>query len=97
MTHRNRWYAESVAVINKAINDSPPGETPELRRKRISTLYPFGERQYWPYKEWLLAMAEAGLGSNKANDARLEKLKELRDEMQNEIEFNPLFQKRDKQ
>lgn len=35
-----------------------PADTPE-RRKALRDAYPFGQREYWPYKAWLKAIKDA--------------------------------------
>jgi len=52
------WSNRARAVIVEVAATIPP-ETPFKERKAIiDAAYPFGLRQYWPYKAWLKARRE---------------------------------------
>lgn len=46
------WRDTARRVIQKVISEHP-GMDKEKLKKLISKQYPFGERQYHPYKIWL--------------------------------------------
>lgn len=59
MSKTNRWYSHAQSVISEEIAaGKQAGEAVEQIRKRVDAAYPFGPRQYWPYKEWLTARRE---------------------------------------
>ena len=49
---KSRWRPHAATVIFKVITDNP-GLDEKAMRKKISAEYPFGERDYHPYKIWL--------------------------------------------
>jgi hypothetical protein len=52
----NRWYRQSCVVIAKALQEAKEQGLDEKETKKlVSSRYPFGPREYWPYKQWLLA------------------------------------------
>lgn len=52
----SRWYKVASRIIAEAIGaGTAAGETIEQIRARCDAAYPFGERKYWPYKQWLQA------------------------------------------
>ncbi len=58
-------YTESKAIIAK-VHASLPADIPMAERKKaIFDAYPYGERQYHPYKAWCKAQREyfASLGA----------------------------------
>ncbi len=55
MTKTNHWASKSLTVILPYLTSLRTMiESGELReaRKVVRDLYPFGERRYWPYREW---------------------------------------------
>ena len=46
------WREKSACVIRDIIKDNE-GKTPEEIRRILRNHYPFGSRQYYPYKVWL--------------------------------------------
>lgn len=52
------WKTHSAVVIQRVIDANPTATTDELK-KLVSDAYPFGERKYHPYKQWLKAVKEA--------------------------------------
>lgn len=48
----SNWRDIVRPIIHKVITDNPGKDINELR-KLISEKYPFGQRQYHPYKVWL--------------------------------------------
>lgn len=53
----SRWREIANQVIAKVVADNPGLPEQELRKK-LSEAYPFGQRQYHPYKIWLSAVKE---------------------------------------
>ena len=49
------WSEKSLAVIGRVHASLPDDATFEQRKAAIKAAYPFGERDYWPYKAWLKA------------------------------------------
>ena len=47
------WRRESMETIKRVLSGLPPDATDTQKRKAISDAYPFGPRQYHPYKIWL--------------------------------------------
>lgn len=48
------WTANAIEVIAQAIAQGRKlSETNEQIRRRVDAAYPFGAREYWPYKAWL--------------------------------------------
>jgi hypothetical protein len=52
------WYESSKAHIAEIHASLPTDATLEQRRKALQGGYPFGQRQYFPYKMWLKAQRE---------------------------------------
>lgn len=52
MKQVSHWRTHSRKVIQKVIAENPDKSGKELE-KAISAAYPFGPRQYHPYKIWL--------------------------------------------
>lgn len=54
-------FQQSIGIINEALKDEKYCGLPiDEKYKRISIdCYPFGERNYWPYKAWLSAIKKA--------------------------------------
>jgi hypothetical protein len=52
------WRKEAAAVIREAHKTVPEGATLKERAAIIDAAYPFGPRQYHPYKMWLKERAE---------------------------------------
>jgi len=48
---RSPWREDSRKVIQSVMRANPDTDEQELR-KLISAAYPFGQRQYHPYKIW---------------------------------------------
>jgi len=53
----SQWRKAANQVIAKVVADNPDLPEQELRKK-LSEAYPFGPRQYHPYKIWLSAVKE---------------------------------------
>jgi hypothetical protein len=53
----SRWRDIANVIIARVVSDNPGLPEYELR-KRLSAAYPFGERNYHPYKIWLSAINE---------------------------------------
>ena len=49
----NRWRQAAAPIIEEVIRCCGDGCDESFVRKAISASYPFGEREYWPYKVWL--------------------------------------------
>lgn len=49
------WYEAAVAAIHKATDTLPADMPLEERVKIVDAAYPFGPREYFPYKKWLQA------------------------------------------
>ncbi len=47
------WRLGSIEAITKTLASLPPDADDKAKRKAISDAYPFGPRQYHPYKIWL--------------------------------------------
>lgn len=52
------WYEKSRSVIAAVHAELPKDATLEQRRKALREAYPFGQRQYHPYKMWCKAQRE---------------------------------------
>ncbi len=48
------WRIEARKVIERVHASLPEGVTLAERTKAIDEAYPFGQRQYHPYKMWLI-------------------------------------------
>ncbi len=48
------WRIEARKVINAVHAGLPDGASLDDRKKAIDAAYPFGPRQYHPYKMWLI-------------------------------------------
>lgn len=53
MSKLSTWRAESRQIMARIASENPALKTAELL-KLIDAAYPFGQRKYWPYKQWLL-------------------------------------------
>lgn len=52
----SNWYRKAAMGITEAIAEGrAAGEDRTAIRKRVDAAYPFGERKYWPYKQWIQA------------------------------------------
>lgn len=55
----NGWHTKSAAILYPRREELrklvAEGKHQEARRI-VHDLYPFGERKYWPYKEWLIVV-----------------------------------------
>lgn len=49
------WMNKSVEILYRVVEECACRTWPELMRA-VREAYPFGERQYWPYKQWLKAV-----------------------------------------
>lgn len=49
----SKWRIVARAAIQKAIASLPPECDRAELKKAIDQAYPFGEREYYPYKVWL--------------------------------------------
>jgi hypothetical protein len=50
-----RWYDEAWRVINEVDGSLPATATLDERKAALRAAYPFGLRQYHPYKQWCKA------------------------------------------
>lgn len=66
----SHWRQKSQQVIQAVIDQNHGLELTELRKK-ISAAYPFGEREYHPYKIWL-DQVNVQLGTKKLKPQRVE-------------------------
>lgn len=59
----NRWKYYSIETINEVLSDE---DIPwEKKLKAISKAYPFGPKQYFPYKIWLQEVQRAKIAIQK--------------------------------
>lgn len=58
------WLREARSTIAAALEKLPPEASPEEKLAAIDAAYPFGPRQYDPYKQWLKARREYLAGFN---------------------------------
>jgi hypothetical protein len=64
------WAARARQVIAEVHRLLPENATLAERTKAVADAYPFGPRQYWPYKAWCKARREyLGRYSYKARNA----------------------------
>lgn len=73
------WREQAEAAINRAHNAIPDSATFEQRKAAIDAAYPFGLREYFPYRAWLKARKEylakfAAGGSRKVKPTALDVL-----------------------
>lgn len=54
----SHWSDTARRVIQEVHRGLPETATLEERTKAVDAAYPFGLRQYWPYKAWLKARRE---------------------------------------
>lgn len=60
------WSQEARKVIAKALDDAAAlNLTGRAREKFVQDRYPFGPRQYWPYRAWCKAFGEMVKGKRK--------------------------------
>lgn len=52
------WYERARSVIAEEHAKMPSEISFDDRKKRIRDAYPFGERAYYPYKQWCKAQRE---------------------------------------
>ncbi len=65
---RSRWRVIAEQTIERVLADLPKAATDKQKRDAVRAAYPFGERQYLPYKHWLAAQREA-LGTSSLPEA----------------------------
>lgn len=53
------WSRDARRIIAEALATLPEVATLAERKKAISAAYPWGPREYWPYKAWCKASREA--------------------------------------
>lgn len=53
------WNQHAQAVIDAALQDFNPNATEKELREHLRRHYPYGERKYHPYKQWLQAVNKA--------------------------------------
>ena len=58
MKRYESWGDRARRVIVQVLSDNPDLSGPELKKK-LSQAYPFGEREYHPYKVWLREVGRA--------------------------------------
>tara|TARA_R100001086_G_scaffold248247_1_gene184651 strand:+ start:4587 stop:4856 length:270 start_codon:yes stop_codon:yes gene_type:complete len=70
------WAQDAFSVIAGVLKEEHA--TPEDALAAIDAAYPFGRREYWPYKQWLkmrrVAMVVLGLREQAAPKARAPKV-----------------------
>lgn len=65
------WYEQARAVIQRVHADLPDDLPFKERKRAIQEAYPFGPRQYHPYKMWCKAQREyLARYSNPENDRK---------------------------
>ena len=52
------WYTQAKAVIDALDQTLPADLSISERRKAVKDAYPFGMRQFYPYKMWCKAQRE---------------------------------------
>jgi len=52
------WKERALKVINATLQQIPEGTQEKDIRKALSAAYPFGQRQYHPYKVWCATVNE---------------------------------------
>jgi hypothetical protein len=52
------WGRQALAVIAEVHGKLPSGATLDERKAAVDAAYPFGPREYHPYKEWLKVRAD---------------------------------------
>ncbi len=55
----SRWRAEADRVIARVLESLPAGAAGQDRLAAVEAAYPFGPRQYLPYRHWRKAVAAA--------------------------------------
>jgi hypothetical protein len=88
----NRWWTLSCRIITRILNEGRRYRLSDQKIiERIDLSYPFGERAYWPYKEWLAARKAilSAAGIRTAKQRKADAIKQA--EMEKEIASNPLF------
>ena len=50
-----QWSDIARQTIERVALDIPDDADMKARKTAIDAAYPFGQRQYWPYKAWLKA------------------------------------------
>lgn len=53
-----RWSERAREVIGQVHARLPADATIKERKAALKEAYPFGEREYWPYKAWCKAQRE---------------------------------------
>lgn len=53
----NKWRAIARPIIEKVLSDNESKSDKEIR-KALKLVYPFGPKQYQPYKQWLAEIKE---------------------------------------
>ena len=68
------WYDHASGIIQRVIRQGQrDGLTPSQIRAAIRQAYPYGIRQYWPYRVWIRAqqdrLVEAGMATERQERA----------------------------
>lgn len=53
------WSQRAREVVHATLASLPAGATIEEKRAALRAAYPFGPREYWPYKAWCKAARQA--------------------------------------
>lgn len=76
------WSNEARRVVAATLAGLPAGATIDEKRKALRAAYPFGPREYWPYKAWCNAVRAAlGLKAKKPKSKKPPKDKTPIDEL----------------
>lgn len=47
------WQREARKVVQRVMAELAPNATRKDAERALREAYPFGEREYWPYRVWL--------------------------------------------
>lgn len=75
---RMSWRERSATVIRKVLEETK-GQPKEVVDKALFDAYPFGPRQYHPYKIWLSEIQVQRFGKGRRGTATRADLKKLQD------------------
>lgn len=53
------WAQQAREVVHATLASLPFGATVKEKRAALRQAYPFGPRQYWPYKAWCKAVRQS--------------------------------------
>lgn len=58
-TNTSHWRAVAQRVVTETMLALRPDATRKEAERALREAYPFGEREYWPYRVWLREQAAA--------------------------------------